>query len=83
MIIEGEVKDRMGQRLSGVLVVMLPEAGGPATQTTTDRNGAYHLEGLSEETYRIDFALPGFEGFRRNRVRLDSGDGACRQRGTL
>lgn len=68
VIIEGEVKDRAGQLLPGVSVTPLPEGGGRATHATTDREGTYHLDGLPEGTYRIDFELPGFTGIRRNHV---------------
>ena len=68
-VIDGLVTDRAGQPLPGVSVDAVPEGGGRAMHATTDRSGAYHLEGLSEGTYRIDFSLGGFVGIRRNHVR--------------
>jgi hypothetical protein len=67
LIIEGEVKDIVGQLLPGVSVTMLPEGGGRATQVTTGRDGRYRLE-ARPEIYRIDFELLGFTGVRRNHV---------------
>jgi hypothetical protein len=72
VIIDGKVTDRSGQPLSAVSVDALPEGGGRATRATTDRGGVYHLEGLPEGTYRLDFSLPGFSGLRRNHVRANS-----------
>jgi len=66
--IEGEVKDEAGQRLPGVEVVVIPQRGGVATRTTSDGNGAYHVASLRQETYRVDFWLPGFQGTRHNHV---------------
>src|SRR4051812_17534453 len=63
-IIEGEIKDQGGQPLPGASVMALPERGGLATQTTTDRDGRYDLEGLSQGTYRVDVSLFGFSGWR-------------------
>ena len=71
-IIEGEVKDRSGQPLPGASVMALPERGGLATHTATDREGRYHLEGLSQGIYRVDVSLPGFDGWRQNHVRVGS-----------
>ena len=76
-IIEGEVKDRIGQPLPGASVMALPERGGLATHTATDRDGRYHLEGLSQGTYHVDVSLPGFDGWRQNHVRVGS-DGSTR-----
>lgn len=50
-IIEGEVRDRVGQPLPGASVMALPERGGLATHTATDRDGGYHLQGLSQGTW--------------------------------
>jgi hypothetical protein len=38
-------------------------------RATTDRDGAYYFEGLSEGSYRVDFSLGGFSGIRHNHVR--------------
>lgn len=69
VIIEGHVKDEAGQPLPGVWVVVLPQQGGVAARATTDQEGVYHVGGLSEETYRVDFSLSGFQGTRQNHVR--------------
>lgn len=69
-IIEGAIKDLVGSPLPGVAVLALPERGGLVTRTTTDRDGMYHLDGLAEDTYRVDFALLGFVETRQNHVRV-------------
>jgi Carboxypeptidase regulatory-like domain len=66
--INGTVMDESGQRLPGVLVVAVPQRGGVAVRTTTDPVGAYRVGGLSDEPYRIDFWLAGFQGTRLNHV---------------
>jgi hypothetical protein len=73
-MIEGEVKDRSGQPLPGASVIALPERGGLATHTATDRDGGYHLEGLSQGIYRVDVSLRGFDGSRQNHVRVGADD---------
>lgn len=77
VVIAGEVRDRAGQVLPGVTVTILPDGGGRTTYTTTDRDGRYHLDGLPDGTYRIDFELPGFSGIRRNHVVVGR-DGSAR-----
>jgi hypothetical protein len=69
-IIEGAIKDRVGAPLPGVSVATLPERGGRVIRTTTGLDGTYQLNGLVEDTYRVDFALLGFEGARQNHVRV-------------
>jgi hypothetical protein len=64
----GTVRDAAGGPLLGASVIALPEGGGVATRTVTDREGNYRLA-LAEGTYRIDFSLLGFAGTRRNHVR--------------
>jgi hypothetical protein len=49
---------------------MIPERGGPARYATTDREGAYRLEELADDAYRVDFQLRGFDRTRLNHVRL-------------
>jgi hypothetical protein len=68
--IGGQVRDTLGQSLSGVSVTAIPESGGPATQSITDREGAYRLERLADATYRIDFLLAGFDLTREHHVRV-------------
>ena len=66
--VEGTVSDEAGQQLAGVFVLALPERGGTTIRATTDSGGAYHLTGLSDEPYRLDFWLQGFQGVRHNHV---------------
>ncbi len=66
----GHVRDTVGGSLPGVSVTIVSERGGPARQTLTDGDGAYRLEGLPDQTYRIDFQLRGFDRIRQNRVRV-------------
>ena len=68
--IGGYVRDKTGQPLPGVSVTMIPERGGSAIDTTTDREGAYRLDAVAEDTYRLDFRLPGFDLIRQNHVQV-------------
>ena len=67
--IGGRVRDTIGQVLPGVTITVMPNRGGRARQTITDRDGVYRLEGLPDDTYRIDFLLAGFDLVRENHVR--------------
>ena len=68
--IGGQIRDTIGQPLPGTTVTVIPERGGPAKQSITDREGAYRLDVLADATYRIDFQLPGFDRTRENHVRV-------------
>ena len=74
--IEGRVTGPGGEPIPGVSVTTIPQRGGQAQQTTTDGNGAYRLEALPENTYRVDFELRGFDGVRHNNVSMRSKTGA-------
>src|SRR5215471_2816733 len=74
--IAGHVSDSAGQPMTGTLVTAVPQRGGPATRTMTDSRGEYRLEGLPENTYRVDFMLLGFEVTRRNAVGVRTGASA-------
>jgi hypothetical protein len=71
--IGGHVRDARGQPLPGVAITVLPERGGAARQSITDSDGAYHLEGLPDATYRIDFLLLGFDLTREHQVSVRTG----------
>ena len=66
--ITGVVSDGRGYVFSGVTVTTTPESGGLSRQTTTNSAGTYRFDGLPDGTYRVDFALLGFEVVRRNHV---------------
>jgi hypothetical protein len=68
--IGGHVRDTAGQPLPGVSVTMIPERGGSAMNTTTDREGAYRLDAVADDTYRLDFQLRGFDLIRQNHVHV-------------
>jgi hypothetical protein len=68
--IEGTIRDLIGSPVPGVSVTALPERGGQVIRATTDVDGTYRLNGLAEDTYRVDCALLGFEGTRQNHVRV-------------
>jgi len=70
--IVGEVQDSVGQPVADAWVVALPEAGGVATRTSSDNNGAFSLEALPQQTYRVDVSMPGFSAWRQNHVRVGS-----------
>jgi hypothetical protein len=65
--IGGHVRDQGGRPLPGVSVIAIPRRGGTASSTFTDREGAYGLE-LPDDTYRVDFRIPGFDLARQNHV---------------
>ena len=72
--IVGRVTDESGAVLPGVTVT----AKSPALQvgsatTVTDAQGDYRLTPLSIGTYEVDFELSGFQGVRREGVRLTVG----------
>ncbi len=70
--IVGRVSDSLDQPLSGVVVTILPEAGGNAARTETGRDGTYRTDNLVDGTYRVDFDVHGFDLARRNHVRVSS-----------
>ena len=66
----GTVRDAAGMPLPGVAVTTIPASGGITTRATTESDGAYQLEALPDGTYRVDFAVAGFDLIRRNHVRV-------------
>jgi protocatechuate 3,4-dioxygenase beta subunit len=66
--IQGTVKDAIGQPLPGSSVVAIPERGGLAAHTVTDREGSFRFVGLAAGTYRVDVTLAGFVAWRQNHV---------------
>jgi hypothetical protein len=68
--IDGTIRDLAGSPAPGASVAALPERGGQVIRTTTGVDGTYQLNDLAEDTYRVDCALLGFEGTRRNHVRV-------------
>ena len=71
--ISGQVRDTSGAPLPGVIVVALPASGGTISRATTGPDGRYQIGSLTAGTYRLDFDLPGFDLFRRNRVAVAPG----------
>jgi len=65
-VIGGHVRDATSKPMSGVAVTTTPVRGGLARHVTTDREGAYRVEGLPDDSYRVDFELRGFDLTRRN-----------------
>ena len=74
--IAGRITDTSGSILPGVTVTIVPERGGVARDTTSDAFGQYRFEAVPDGTYRIDFALPGFELTRMNHVSISAGASA-------
>ena len=68
--ISGRVVDDSGEPLPGVVVTASAETGGDARRATSGRDGRYQFETLTDGTYRVDFALAGFNLTRRNHVRV-------------
>ena len=66
--IAGVVSDGRGYVFPGVTVTTTPESGGISRHTKTNSAGSYRFDGLPDGTYRVDFALLGFEVVRRNHV---------------
>ena len=71
--IAGRITDASGAILPGAMVTIVPEGGGIAQHTTCDDFGQYRFEAVPDGTYRIDFALPGFDLTRVNHVRIGAG----------
>jgi outer membrane receptor protein involved in Fe transport len=69
--ITGEVRDEAGAPLPGVTVEISSPAlmGGPRSQLTTE-NGSYHFINLPPGTYKIVFALSGFQRVERQNVKV-------------
>jgi len=80
--IAGVVRDPSGQLIPGATVTTIPESGGLIRHTTSGRDGSYRFDALPDGTYRVDFALLGFELVRRNLVRV-SHDTAAKADATL
>src|SRR5688572_27565991 len=72
----GTVVDAEGGVLPGVVVTVMPQAGGDARAVISGINGRYAFEDLAEGTYRIDSYLPGFDVMRRNLVVVRRGETA-------
>lgn len=69
----GRAVDMSTAPMPGVSVTLLPERGGAATYTTTDRDGRYRFDDVPPDTYRIDFDLRGFDVARVNHLRVQPG----------
>ena len=74
--ITGRITDTSQAMLPGVMVTIVPERGGVAQHTTSDAFGQYRFGAVPDGTYRIDFALPGFELTRLNHVSIGAGASA-------
>lgn len=81
--ISGRVVDDFGWPVPGAFVTAIDESGGPPIRTTTGRDGTYQFAALPDGTYRIDFALTGFDLMRRHHLRVHSGAAAVVQDVTL
>lgn len=69
--IVGQVTDGTGAVLPGVTVTATsPALQVPQSTTITDAQGDYRLTPLPIGTYTITYELAGFQGFRREGVRL-------------
>jgi len=68
--IAGVVRDGNGGVMPDVTVTTIPQSGGLMRHTTSGSDGSYRFEGLPDGTYRVDFAVLGFELVRRNHVRV-------------
>lgn len=60
--------DSAGRSLQGVAVTLMPQAGGPASEATTNGDGSYEFAGLPDGVYRLDFDVVGFDIVRRNHI---------------
>jgi carboxypeptidase family protein len=74
--IEGQVRGLDGQPIPRALVTITPEGGGSSVYATSGGDGAYHVETLREETYRIDVEVPGFDLTRHHHVHVRSDEPA-------
>lgn len=68
--ITGHAVDGAGYPIPGATVTVAPQAGGTVGRTMTAADGTYAFEDLPADTYRLEFALLGFDITRRNHVRV-------------
>ena len=80
--IAGHAVDSAGYAVPGVSVTAVPEGRGTAKRTLTAADGAYQFDGLSDDTYHVDFEILGFDLIRRNHVRVHQ-DATARVDATL
>ena len=66
--IAGTVLDESGKSIPEASVLARPESG-PATETTSDKEGHFRIGGLSAGSYNIEISAPGFTATARNGVR--------------
>ena len=72
--INGVVTDTSNAVLPGVTVVATgPALQVPQVETVTNERGEYRLAPLPPGTYVVRFELPGFQGVKREGVRLAVG----------
>jgi len=71
--VEGRLVDTSTAPMPGASVTLLPERGGVATHTITDRDGRYRFADVPADTYRVDFDLRGFDLARLNHLRVQPG----------
>lgn len=72
--IVGRVTDESGAVLPGVTVTAKsPSLQVPAVSTNTDVEGEYRLTPLPVGTYSVEYELAGFQGIRREDIRLTVG----------
>lgn len=72
--IEGKVTDQSGAVLPGVAVTIVSPALQSRQMTAvTDTQGRYRFAALPAGVYAISYELAGFQGIRREGVRLETG----------
>src|SRR5262245_45308195 len=74
--ITGQVVDKLGMGVPGVVALAIPQAGGTARTVVSGTNGMYTFEDLPDGIYRIDFDILGFDVTRRNLLPVRAGEPA-------
>lgn len=74
--LSGTVTDEAGAVLPGVRVTATHRGSGIARTVVSLANGAYVLNGLRPGTYRVEFALQGFQTLAREAIQLRVGQKA-------
>jgi len=72
--IEGQVRGLDRQPIPGAHVTITPEGGGSSVYAISGGDGAYHTDTLPDDTYRIDFDIPGFDLTRHHHAHVRSNE---------
>ena len=72
-VIAGTVTDPKGALLSGVAVSVIDPFSNQTYSGTTDKVGAYKIEGVPAGTYMIIVSATGFGEIRRENVKVEEG----------